>query len=113
MFNQFEDFQKLGKDNVDAAVKSIGTATKNVQALATETADYSKKAFEHSSAVVEKLVGAKSMDKAIEIQSAYFKEAYEGFVAYASKVSELATVIAKDSMKPYESMIAKATSAVK
>ncbi len=113
MFNQFEDFQKLGKDNVDAAVKSFGTATKTVQALATETADYSKKAFEHSSAVVEKLVGAKSLDKAIEIQTAYVKEAYEGYVAYASKVGELVTVIAKDAAKPYESMLAKATSAAK
>ena len=69
MFNQFEEIQKYGKENVDLAVKSFGTTTKSIQALATETADYSKKAFEQSSAVVEKLVGIKTIDKAIEIQS--------------------------------------------
>jgi hypothetical protein len=107
MFNQFEEIQKLSKENVDLAVKSFGTTTKSIQALATETADYSKKAFEHSSAVVEKLVGVKTIDKAIEIQSDYAKSAYEGFVAYASKVGELMTDLARDTAKPYETILAK------
>ena len=33
---QFEDFQKLAKDNVDLAVKSFGATSKSVQAIATE-----------------------------------------------------------------------------
>ena len=107
MFNQFEEFQKYGKENLDLAVKSFGTTTKGFQALATETADYSKKAFEQSSAVVEKLVGVKTLDKAIEIQSDYAKSAYEGFVAYASKVGELMTDLARDTAKPYEAIFAK------
>ena len=113
MFNQFEDFQKLNKDGIDLAVKSFGATTKNVQAIATETADYSKKAFEQSSAVVEKLVGAKTLDKAFEIQSDFAKSAYEGFVAYASKLGELYTDIAKDRVKPYEAIISKVQTAAK
>ena len=81
MFNQFEDIQKMSKDNIDLAVKSFGATSKSVQAIATETADYSKKAFEHSSSVMEKLVGIKTLDKAFEIQSDFAKSAYEGFVA--------------------------------
>lgn len=107
MFNQFEEFQKYGKENLDLAVKSFGSTSKSVQAIATETADYSKKAFEQSSAVVEKLVGVKTLDKALEIQSDYAKSAYEGYVAFASKVGELITDLARDSAKPYEAMFAK------
>lgn len=113
MFNQFEDLQKFNKDGIDLAVKSFGATTKNVQAIATETADYSKKAFEQSSAVVEKLVGAKTLDKAFEIQSDFAKSAYEGFVAFASKLGELYTDIAKDSVKPYEAIISKVQAAAK
>lgn len=113
MFNQFEDIQKMSKDNIDLAVKSFGATSKSVQAIATETADYSKKAFEHSSSVMEKLVGIKTLDKAFEIQSDYAKSAYEGFVAYASKVGELYTDLAKDTVKPYETMMVKAKSATK
>jgi len=113
MSNQFEDIQKFSKDNIDLAVKSFGATSKSVQAIATETADYSKKAFEHSSSVVEKLLGVKSLDKAFEIQSDFAKSAYEGFIAYASKVGELYTDLAKDTVKPYEAVIAKVQASAK
>jgi hypothetical protein len=102
MFSQFEEIQKIGKSNIEAAVKTLGTTTKSVQTIATETADYSKKAFQDQSALVEKLVAAKSLDKVFEIQTAYSKSAYDGFVAYATKVGEIVNTIAKDAVKPYE-----------
>ena len=111
MLKNFEDFQKLGKDNVDTAMKQFGTVSKGWQALATEYADYSKKSFEDGSAALEKLFGAKSVEKAIEIQNDYFKSAYEGFVAEATKIGELYTDIAKETYKPLEGMIAKVTPA--
>lgn len=107
MLKNFEDFQKLGKDNLDTCVKQFGTVSKGWQAIATEFADYSKKSFEHGSAALESLLGAKSLEKAIEIQSDYVKTAYEGFVAQSSKMGELYTDLAKESYKPLEGMIAK------
>ena len=107
MLKNFEDFQKLGKDNLDTCVKQFGTVSKGWQAIATEFADYSKKSFEHGSATLESLFGAKSLEKAIEIQSDYVKTAYEGFVAEATKMGELYTDLAKETYKPFEGMIAK------
>jgi hypothetical protein len=107
MLKNFEDIQKLGKDNVDVALKQFGTVSKGWQAIATEFADYSKKSFEDGSAALEKLFGAKTLEKAIEIQSDYAKTAYEGFVAEATKLGELYTDLAKESYKPLEGMLAK------
>ena len=107
MLKNFEDFQKLGKDNLDTCMKQFGTVSKGWQAIATEVADYSKKSFEHGSAALESLLGAKSLEKAIEIQSDYVKAAYEGFVAQSSKIGELYTDLAKETYKPFEGMIAK------
>jgi hypothetical protein len=107
MLKNFEDFQKLGKDNLDTCMKQFGTVSKGWQAIATEVADYSKKSFEHGSATLESLLGAKSLEKAIEIQSDYVKTAYEGFVAQSSKLGELYTDLAKETYKPLEGMIAK------
>lgn len=107
MLKNFEDFQKLGKDNMDTCMKQFGTVSKGWQAIATEVADYSKKSFEHSSAALESLLGAKSLEKAIEIQTDYVKTAYEGFVAQSSKLGELYTDLAKETYKPLEGMIAK------
>ena len=107
MLKNFEDFQKLGKDNMDTCMKQFGTVSKGWQAIATEFADYSKKSFEQNSAHLEKLFGAKSLETAIELQSNYVKTAYEGFVAEATKMSELYGDLAKESYKPFEGMVAK------
>ena len=107
MLKNFEDFQKLGKDNVNVAMQQFGTVSKGWQAITAEFADYSKKSFENGSAALEKLIGAKSLDKAIEVQSEYVKTAYEGFVAQSTKLGELYTDLAKETYKPLEGFIAK------
>jgi hypothetical protein len=113
MMQQFEAFQKVGKENVDAALKSFGVASKGLQTIAVESSDFTKKSFEQGTAVVEKLVAVKTIDKAFEIQADYAKSAYEGLVAQATKMGELYTAMAKDAFKPFEAVIAKATPAAK
>jgi hypothetical protein len=107
MANEFEDIQKFGKEQFDAAAAATTTFTKTLQAIATETADYSKKSFESSSAFVEKLLGAKSYESAIQIQSDYWKSSYAGFVAEATKLSELYSSLAKEAFKPIETVFSK------
>jgi hypothetical protein len=108
MLKNFDDIQKYGKDHVDTTMKAWGQVSKGVQAIATEAADYSKKSFEEGSAALEKLLGAKSLEKAIEIQTAYAKTAYEGFVAQATKLGELYADLAKETYKPFEHFVPKA-----
>ena len=108
MVKNFEDLQAVGKENVDATLKSFGALSKSGQAIAVELADYSKKAFQDGSAALEKLFGVKSLDKAIEVQTEYAKTAYEGFVAEATKLGELYTDLAKEAYKPFEGLYARA-----
>ena len=108
MVKNFDDLQQVSKENVDLAMKSVSTVSKSAQAIATEIADYSKKSFEESTAALEKLFGVKSIEKAIEVQTAYAKGAYEGFVAEATKIGDMYTAMAKETYKPFESMMAKA-----
>jgi hypothetical protein len=111
MMKNIDDVQKMSKDGMDATMKSFGTLSKATQAIATEVADYSKKSFEDGTKVMEKLLGVKSFEKAIEIQTDYAKSAYEGFVAQATKMSELYADLAKETYKPFEAYVAKATPA--
>jgi phasin family protein len=107
MVKNFEDMQKLGKDNMDATLTSFGVLSKGFQAIAVEMADYTRKAFEDSTAATEKLFGAKSLDKAIEVQSEYVKTAYENFVAQATKFGELYAGLAQEVYKPFEATMTK------
>ncbi len=99
---------KFGQDSMDIALNSFGAWTKNAQAIASEVADYSKKAFEDSAAAWEKLIGAKSLEKAIEVQNEYLKSSYEGFIAQSTKLGELYVDLAKGAYKPFEGVLAKA-----
>jgi len=105
MFQQFESFQKAGKDGLENSMKAYGTFSKGVQAIAVETADYAKKSFEGATTAAEKLFAVKSLGKAFEVQADYMKGAYEGFVAHATKVGELYQSLAKDSFKPFEAIV--------
>lgn len=108
MINGMEDFQKLNKDGMDSAMKTLGSYSKGMQAIAVEIADYSKKSFEDGSAALEKLMGAKTLDKAVEVQSEYAKSAYEGMVSQMTKIGEMYVDLAKDAYKPFESVLGKA-----
>jgi phasin family protein len=102
MLKGFEEFQKVGKDGFDAAVRSFGEVNKGFQAIAAEVTDYSKKAFEDSTRAFEQLIGAKSIEQAVEIQSQYAKKAYDAYVAEVSKLGEMYVGLAKDAYKPVE-----------
>jgi hypothetical protein len=108
MVQSFEDAGKAGKEFFDAGLKNFAALSKNVQALAVEATDYSRKSFEEGTAALEKLTGARSLEKVVEIQTDYARKAYEGFVAQATRVNELYAEIAKDAYKPFENVVAKA-----
>lgn len=105
--NGFDDLQKIGKDNMDIAMKSFSAVSKGMQAIAAEVADYNKKSFEDGSAAIEKLVGAKSLDKAIEVQTEFVRSSYEGMVGELTKIGEMYADVAKEAYKPYESAFGK------
>lgn len=104
---QLDNVQKFGKDGADAVMKSFGAMSKGAQSAAVEVADYAKRSFEQSSAMAEKLVGVRTLDKAMELQGEFMRSAYEGFVAQAGKMSELATATAREAFAPMESLVAK------
>ncbi|WP_421868696.1 phasin family protein [Pararhizobium sp.] len=112
MFN-FEDANKQSKESLDTILKSYASVTKAFQAIATEAADYSKKAFENNVAHIEKISSVKSIEAAFELQTSYVKSAYEGYIAEATKIGELYADLAKGAYKPYEVPVAKATAAAK
>jgi phasin family protein len=102
-----EDMQKFGKEGMEMAMSSFGAFSKSAQAIAAEIVDYSKKSVEDSAAAWERLLGAKTPEKAMEVQSEYLKASYEDFVAEATKLGELYVDFAKEAYKPFEGAMAK------
>lgn len=103
----YQEFQKAGQEKFDTAVKNFGEVNKGFQAIASEVTDYSKKAFEEGTAAFEQLMGVKSVEQAIEIQTSFAKKAYDDYVSQASKLGEMYANLTKDAYKPVETAFAK------
>ena len=112
MNQQFETIQKLGKDSFGTTLKTFEVASTGTKAIAGETADYARKSFEQSAAMFEKLVGVRSLEKAIEIQTEYAQNTHKGFVAQATKTRELYTKLAQDSFAPFNALRSTAMAAM-
>lgn len=95
-----DEFQKAGKDSFEAVARSYGDANKGFQAIVSEYTNYSKKAFEDGTRTFEQLVGAKSVEQAVEIQSQYVKKAYEAHIAQMTKLGEMYVSLAQNAFKP-------------
>jgi hypothetical protein len=105
MIKNFEDFQKLGQQNVDTAMKMFGEWSKGWQAIAAEMTDYTKRSFEEGTATVEKLMTAKSFEQAVEIQTGFAKRAYDDYMHQVSKIGGLYAELAKEAYKPVEKVL--------
>jgi hypothetical protein len=102
MINNIQDFQKMSQTNMDAAMKMFGDWNKNWQAIAAEMSDYSKRAFEDGTSTFEKLIAAKSLEQAFEIQSSYAKRAYDDYMHQMTKLGGMYSSLAKEAYKPVE-----------
>ena len=60
-----------------------------LQTIATAYSDYTMKSLEEARCFVEKLSGVRSLDKALEIQSEFARQAYETYAADSRKIREL------------------------
>ena len=88
----FDEFQKFSKEQLEAftfgfdhAVEGIAGYRHRVDRL------FEEGVRRRLLAMFEKLLGARSVESAVQIQTEFAKQAYEGFVAQATKVSENST----------------------
>jgi len=99
--------QQGGKKQVDATLVSTTTPAIDFQTIATAYGDYTKKSFAETKAYVEKLSGVRSLDKIVEIQTEFARQAYETFVNESRRIRELYSGLAKQNLKPFEGFVTR------
>ena len=104
-----QDWSKLGPADMqvgmDGALQVWGEWGKSWQAIAAEMSDYSKRSFEDGTQTLEKLVTARSIEQAMEIQSSYAKRSCDEYMRQMSRIGTMYTDLAKDAGKPVERLL--------
>ncbi len=104
---KFDEAVALGKDNIEAAFAAQAIAQKGFETIADEFAAISKKAAETQLANVRALLGIKSVQDMVEVQSGFARSAFDSAVAGATKVAELTAKVANEAAEPIQSRVTK------
>jgi len=81
----------------------------SLQTIANAYAEYARTSMQESRSLVEKLMGVRSLDRAIELQSEFARGAYTNFVAESQKICGLYGRWVRQILRPWEVAAAKLT----
>ena len=71
----------------------------NMQTIANAYRDFTRKSLQANRSYVETMMGVRSLDKAVEVQTDFAKQAYVNFVAESQKICGLYSELAKQTLK--------------
>jgi phasin family protein len=96
------EYQRAAETGFEAASRSFTEANQGFQGIAAEMMQYSKAAFDDATHTWKQLIGVRSLEQAVQIQSDYAKRVYENHMAEMSKLGEMCAGMVRDASKPVE-----------
>src|SRR5262245_56353285 len=97
-----QQYQERVQSGFEAASRSFTEANKGFQALAAEMMESSNAAFDEASRTWEQLIGVRSLEQAVQIQSDYSKRVYDNHIAELSRLGEMCMGMMRGASKPVE-----------
>jgi hypothetical protein len=73
-----------------------------VQTIANAYRSYARKSMQQTGVLAEKLMGARSLDKAVEVQTEFAREAYANFVADSGNIWELHSRLVRETFTSWQ-----------
>jgi hypothetical protein len=103
----------LQRENLAAFTKANLALSEGLRAINKEVLSYAKASFENASRNATALLGAKTLDEVIKINSDHAKTSIETLLARSAKLSEMGVSLASQAMAPLggrvEAALAKIT----
>jgi hypothetical protein len=88
-------------------VTSAETGPVSYQTIANAYCDYTLQSLDRTGAFFEKLAGVRSLDKAVELQTEFARQACEGFATESQKICELHGKLARQRWNRWEDFAAR------
>jgi hypothetical protein len=99
MLDQFQIFQTLAIKQIDAITSVSEAFAHNAGKLFAETRDFQRAVLQNNSAWFSKLVFAKNMSDAIQVQTEHVKTNYDATVGETRKIGAIFTDLTRDTVK--------------
>ena len=96
----YDEIAASGKENIDVWSAAGAAYGKGVEAIGGEWMKFAKKMLDNNVQVTKAILGAKSLNEVMDLQSDFARGSFDGLVAQSTKVGELATKVAQDAVEP-------------
>lgn len=103
VFKGYDDLAVVGKDNIDACLKSGTILAKGMEALGNEVVKYTQTSIEKNMAAAKTMMGARTLREAVDLQTNYARESFDSMVAETAKLTGLSVELANQALEPLQS----------
>lgn len=98
--NNYDDLVAFNQNTLDAFVASGTVVAKGFETLTKQYVSFASESFEEAIESGKKIVAAKTVNEAVDMQTKLAKAAWEKAVVEGQKVSEISTGIFKEASAP-------------
>lgn len=98
--NNYDDIVAFNQNTLDAFVASGTVVAKGFETLTKQYVSFASESFEEAIDAGKKIVAAKTVNEAVDMQTKLAKAAWEKAVVEGQKVSEISTGIFKEASAP-------------
>jgi phasin family protein len=109
----FEEMNAFGKGNVEAMVESGKIAAKGLETLGQDAAEYTRKQFENTTAIMKSMASVKSPTELFKMQSDFIRQSFDSMVAESSKNTEAMLKLVGEIAQPLSNRVALAAEKAK
>jgi hypothetical protein len=85
----YADFVEFGRETIAAVMNSNAALSAGLEAIGKEVAQYSRATFESAGQTARSLIGARTFEDVVRLQTDFAKRNFEGFIERSAKLSEL------------------------
>lgn len=104
-FKGYDDAVAFGQANLDAVLKAGEVMSKGFEDMAGTVAKQTQAEVETNLAVAKDLLGCKTLQDVVEVQSNYLKGRYDAMMANTGKLADMAKKVSNDVAKPFNERV--------
>ncbi len=105
MMKTTEQFVQFSQGNVEALVKSSQIMASGFQEMTKLMASHAQSSLDHTMSTFKAMTSVKSIKEAVDLQTAYAKDAMEKAVAESGKLTEHSMKLAEQALAPISARV--------
>ena len=100
MFQPYEEWADLSRENFAAVLRANAALTEGLEAIGKEVIVYARRSFEQAAETATALLGAKTFEDVVQLNTALAKANLTGLLERSAKLQELSMKVANEALAP-------------